>query len=206
MDIVKFITLPSTFGRHQKLQWFYLSMCNILTSLHLVASVFISASVDFRCAIPGLDNDTYAIQDDEHEELIKQYILVDPKANSYNSCYIIQPGGGNSSDAVRCNSYVYDRSQFAETTTTQFNLVCGNNVLSTTANIIYMAGLFVGSLAFGSVSDFFGRKWTVYVGLVIQGAIALGVMFSPNYIVFTVLRFVLGAVTIGGLIAQFTLR
>jgi len=74
---------------------------------------------DCRCAIPGLDNDTYAIQDDEHEDLIKQYILVDPKANSYNSCYLIQPGGGNSSNAVRCNSYVYDRSQFAETTTTQ---------------------------------------------------------------------------------------
>jgi len=55
------------------------------------------------------------------------------------------------------------------------------------------------------ISTSFGRKWTVYVGLVIQGAIALGVMFSPNYIVFTVLRFVLGAVTIGGLIAQFTL-
>ena len=45
----------------------------------------------------------------------------------------------------------------------------------------------------------------MYIGLVIQGGVAIGVMFAPNFEAFTALRFILGAVSIGGLIAQFIL-
>ena len=50
-----------------------------------------------------------------------------------------------------------------------------------------------------------GRKWTVYIGLCFQGAIAVAIRFSPGFEVFIALRFLLGAVSIGGLITQFTL-
>lgn len=45
----------------------------------------------------------------------------------------------------------------------------------------------------------------MYIGLVIQGGEAVGVMFAPNFEAFTAPRFILGAVSIGGLIAQFIL-
>ena len=45
----------------------------------------------------------------------------------------------------------------------------------------------------------------MYIGLVIQGGEAVGVMFAPNFESFTAPRFILGAVSIGGLIAQFIL-
>ena len=50
-----------------------------------------------------------------------------------------------------------------------------------------------------------GRKWTVYIGLCLQGIIALCIRFSPGFEVFIALRFLLGAVSIGGLVTQFTL-
>lgn len=43
------------------------------------------------------------------------------------------------------------------------------------------------------------------LALLIQGIAALSVMFSPTFVVFTVLRFVLGGASIGGLIAAFIL-
>lgn len=48
VDIRLFLVDQKTFGLQQKIQWVMLAFCNIITALHLVASVFISAAVDHR--------------------------------------------------------------------------------------------------------------------------------------------------------------
>ena len=48
MEIRKVLSDPNTFGLQQYLQWFWLTACNILTSMHLVSSVFISATPKYR--------------------------------------------------------------------------------------------------------------------------------------------------------------
>ena len=48
VDIRKFLVAGKTFGLQQKIQWVMLAACNVITALHLVASVFISAAVNHR--------------------------------------------------------------------------------------------------------------------------------------------------------------
>ncbi|XP_067950221.1 organic cation transporter protein-like [Watersipora subatra] len=201
MEIRAVLRDPKTFGRQQHIQWLLLASCNILNALHLVASVFISASVDFRCQIPGLKNDTFAVQGWEHNSSISQYIPL-KSDGKYDSCHLRVT---NTSQLETCNSYVYTTSIFKDTTVTEFNLVCDKTALSTLAGVVYMAGLFVGSIAFGAVSDKLGRKWTIYIGLCLQAVFALSIRFAPNLEAFISLRFLLGAVCIGGLVTQFTL-
>ena len=57
-----------------------------------------------------------------------------------------------------CNQWVYDRSIFTETLSTEFDLVCGQNTFVSFLGTIYMIGLFLGSLFGGFFNDKFGRK------------------------------------------------
>lgn len=48
INIRTFLVERETFGLQQKIQWALLTACNMITALHLVASVFISADVNHR--------------------------------------------------------------------------------------------------------------------------------------------------------------
>jgi len=56
----------------------------------------------------------------------------------------------------------------------------------------YMLGFGAAQLAFGPLSDRFGRRPPLFVGLVIYASAALAAVFSPNFITLLVLRFVQG--------------
>ena len=54
------------------------------------------------------------------------------------------------------------------------------------------AGLFIGSIAQGEFTDRFGRKAVYQANLLIFGLATVALAFSPNYLVFAVLRFIAG--------------
>jgi hypothetical protein len=85
-------------------------------------------NTNFRCQIPGLTNDTYAVQGPQHMDLINKYIPID-KDNKYDQCkfYDIDQSTtvfDNSSRPInasmtKCSSWVYNRAVFHDTFATK---------------------------------------------------------------------------------------
>ena len=59
---------------------------------------------------------------------------------------------------AECTEWVYDRSIFTETISTEFDLVCSQNTFVSFLGTVYMMGLFFGSFLGGFFNDKFGRK------------------------------------------------
>jgi len=98
-----------------------------------MSSVIYSVCSDCcRCKLPGVDNDTYAVQDDLHSGLIG--LLIPTVEGGYDECHYYQHSndsitGNLTQQLVKCDEYVYDRAQFVETTITQVNRVVGSKAV-----------------------------------------------------------------------------
>ncbi|CAE1142065.1 SLC22A4_5 [Acanthosepion pharaonis] len=154
--------------------------------------VFIVPGIKHRCAIPELANDTYEIQSEAHDELIKEYIpedIVDGKP-VYSSChlYVNKSVLGNQT-LSNCTSWVYDKSIFQTTLTSDFNLVCGKEWLAHQIFTVFFAGYLVAMLSCGWLSDRFGRKTIIIGALMLQGIAGILSSQIMNIHVILVLRF-----------------
>uniref|UniRef100_A0A8C3Q519 Uncharacterized protein n=1 Tax=Geospiza parvula TaxID=87175 RepID=A0A8C3Q519_GEOPR len=93
----------------------------------------------------------------------------------------------------KCSSgWVYPSEQ-PPSLLTEFDLVCDRKDLNDIAQAIYMAGLLLGSMIFGPLSDRFGRRPVILISVFLQGLIGLGIAFVPHFYVYMAFRCVLGA-------------
>ncbi|XP_077143823.1 solute carrier family 22 member 6-A-like [Ranitomeya variabilis] len=92
----------------------------------------------------------------------------------------------------------YDREEFTSTIITEWDLVCGYKKRRQLAQSLYMAGVLVGAVIFGGLSDRYGRRalliWS-YFQMAVSG---LCTAFSPNYLSYCVFRF-LGGMALSGI-------
>uniref|UniRef100_A0A8C0G2D5 Major facilitator superfamily (MFS) profile domain-containing protein n=1 Tax=Chelonoidis abingdonii TaxID=106734 RepID=A0A8C0G2D5_CHEAB len=112
-----------------------------------------------------------------------QWQLLDPNATT----------NGTEMDMEPCmDGWIYDKTVFTSTIITEWDLVCGSRTLKQMAQSIYMAGVLVGAIVFGSLSDKFGRKslliWSC-LQMAITGSCAA---YSSNFTMYCVFRFLTG--------------
>lgn len=55
--------------------------------------------------------------------------------------------------APECPSHEFDRSIFSETLITQWDLVCENAQLANVSQMVFMFGILLGNVLFGTVAD-----------------------------------------------------
>ncbi|NWT26310.1 S22AD protein, partial [Cardinalis cardinalis] len=93
----------------------------------------------------------------------------------------------------KCSSgWVYPSEQ-PPSLLTEFDLVCDRKDLNDIAQAIYMAGLLLGSMIFGPLSDRIGRRPVVLISVFLQGVFGLGIAFVPHFYVYMAFRCVVGA-------------
>ncbi|CAE1310971.1 SLC22A4_5 [Acanthosepion pharaonis] len=148
--------------------------------------------LNLLCAIPGLTNDTYEVQSEAHAELIKEYIpedIVDGKP-VYSRChlYLNKSVLGNQT-LGNCTSWVYDKSVFETTITSDFNLVCSHEWLAHQIYTGFFAGYLFAMLSCGWLSDRLGRKTVIIISLMVQGITGILSSVIDNIKMIIVLRF-----------------
>ncbi|CAL1541892.1 unnamed protein product [Lymnaea stagnalis] len=208
------------FGPYQRKIYLLTCLPVLSAAIQSLLPIFILATPDHRCSIPELTNDTYTTQDTGHLALQNHTLWRGggDVSNPWGSgqCHNIVNRSAADPDALKgnfpfsnktekCNRWVYDTSTFDSTFATQINIVCDAKSLRSHANMIYMAGVLVGSFVFGLVSDKIGRKKAILMSLVFHSVAAICTAFSPNFPVFAFLRFVTGLGDVGLFMCCFVL-
>uniref|UniRef100_A0A2C9K4E3 Major facilitator superfamily (MFS) profile domain-containing protein n=1 Tax=Biomphalaria glabrata TaxID=6526 RepID=A0A2C9K4E3_BIOGL len=180
------------FGSYQKRMFSLTCLVSVPTAFHVLMSVFVLAVPDHRCAIPELDNDTYASQGPWDDDLINQSIPWLSQKNMYSQCEVFvkdvtQRDWNNMTR--KCDKWVYSKEIFTSTFVTEINMVCDDVSYKTYANMAVMGGMMAGSLILGSLADVLGRKKVVLLGTIGQFASGLAVAFVHSYVPFVILKF-----------------
>ncbi|XP_013421095.1 organic cation transporter protein [Lingula anatina] len=97
-----------------------------------------------------------------------------------------------------CSSYEFSK-EFTSIVT-EWELVCEHGFISDTITSVQMAGVFVGSLLFGQLSDLFGRKKPHFLAIVGGSIIGVAQAFATSWVVFAVCRFCSGVFTAGTIV------
>uniref|UniRef100_A0A8D2JFU2 Major facilitator superfamily (MFS) profile domain-containing protein n=1 Tax=Varanus komodoensis TaxID=61221 RepID=A0A8D2JFU2_VARKO len=90
------------------------------------------------------------------------------------------------------DGWAYDQSVFASTIVSEWDLVCDSWTLRQMAQSLYMAGVLIGSIIFGGLSDRFGRKALIVWCYLQMGAAGACTAFVPNFTGYCLLRFLCG--------------
>ncbi|XP_020278387.1 organic cation transporter protein isoform X2 [Pseudomyrmex gracilis] len=188
------------FGHYQRRVYLLLCLPLISCAFHKLAGVFLGAKMNMRCLLPheNAENATFHLSQD----VINVSYPWDPELKNWSQCMkrdlpdsvngtIV--GGGIS----RCQQYVYDRSVYKSTTTSEWDLVCDKAWLRATGDSLFMVGVMLGSIIFGALSDKYGRRPIFFLSLVVQLIGGLLVAVAPEFISYVIFRLIVGSTTSG---------
>ncbi|XP_038059997.1 organic cation transporter protein-like [Patiria miniata] len=215
------------FGKWQIVLFFLASLIGIMTAMNTLAQVFYAGESDHWCRVAAWDeaNCTGTAKPNDWECLVEKRdasipLVTDNNGDRvYDSCVMYDVRGEtyvpgvnssfygipNTTKCVDADGWVYDTRQYETTIINTFDLVCDESGLVSLAQSIYFAGLLAGSFIFGSLADCLGRKPTIYLATILFLVSTLGNVFSPNMIVYMILRFFVAAGGLGAYLVAYVL-
>ncbi|CAG0925329.1 unnamed protein product, partial [Notodromas monacha] len=106
---------------------------------------------------------------------------------------------------IRCSKWDFDKTDFGETITSKWELVCGKEWVISTSQAMFMVGKFLGCVVFGMFSDRFGRKTTLMVCAGMKLVFGVVAAFAPNLWVFVSLHVLVAMAASGMYTAAFVI-
>ncbi|KAG9475527.1 solute carrier family 22 member 20-like [Eleutherodactylus coqui] len=182
-------------GRFQVINTTMLLLPISFLACHNFLQNFSAAIPDHRCWIPGLDNSTvnYNLSN------FAPFIPLDEDQNTkscmrFRNSELPNPTNGTfKKDTELCkDGWVYDRSVFSSTIVTEWDLVCNYRKMRQVAQSIYMAGVLVGALILGTLSDRFGRKIILTSSCLTMAVSGTCAAFLPGFVTYCVFRCLCG--------------
>ncbi|XP_006882203.1 PREDICTED: solute carrier family 22 member 7 [Elephantulus edwardii] len=209
MSFEKLLHQVGGFGPFQLWNLVLLALPRLLLPLHFLLPVFLAAVPAHHCALPGAPGNS-----SDRDEWLEAHL---PRGSDgrFSSCLLLAhprpfsntslEGGGHSPaelvgelPTLACpQGWEYDHSEFSSTIATEWDLVCERKGLNRASSTFFFAGVLVGAVAFGYLSDRFGRRRLLLVAYVSALVLGLASAASVSYTMFTVTRTLTGAALAG---------
>ncbi|XP_014271354.1 organic cation transporter protein [Halyomorpha halys] len=187
---------------HAWLAWIMFLTCSplIFIASHLTSYVFLGGNPSFFCNVPELVEANWTkeqIREISSPGLEKQscvqyawnYSLLKDldfeEALSY--CNKTQKP-----DVIKCKKYIYDEKVFHETIVSEWDLVCDDLPLRSTAQGSVALGKLFGAVIFGMISDRYGRKKTFLFLCILLTIAGPSAAVVKSYAVFIIFRLLIG--------------
>ncbi|XP_069136847.1 organic cation transporter protein-like [Argopecten irradians] len=174
-------------GRFQCTQIALVLITIINLAFHLLSTVFIAYRPPFQCNETTVGATFTEDINRTHANISYSFV--------YNKCTIdVYKANSTLLKTTECVSgYSYPVPK-DRTLDTEWDLVCDRAELAELSQTLVILGQACGSAIFTSLADKFGRKKVHIFGHISLFATSFAIAWSPNYTVFAVLRFILGAV------------
>ncbi|XP_048362937.1 solute carrier family 22 member 6-B-like [Sphaerodactylus townsendi] len=210
MTFAKLLDQVGGMGRFQVINVILLVFPMILLACHNLLQNFTAAVPDHRCRVPANDtcneNETESLECkyflrafipmDGNRTLQKCHRFITSQWPLLNSSTVESQDRDTNTEACP-DGWIYDMTVFTSTIVTEWDLVCDFRTLKQMAQSVYMAGVLVGAIVFGGLSDKFGRKamliWSC-LQMAISGSCAA---FAPSFTAYCIFRFLSGMAVSG---------
>ncbi|XP_023383298.1 solute carrier family 22 member 7 isoform X2 [Pteropus vampyrus] len=197
------------FGPFQLRNMVLLALPRMMLPMHFLLPIFLAAVPAHRCALPGTPAN-FSRQDTWLEVYLPKELdgmlssclrFTHPQAlpNTTLRGEGQSPGElqGEPTTVPCPQGWVYDRSEFSSTIATEWDLVCEQKGLNKATSTFFFAGVMVGAMAFGYLSDRFGRRRLLLVAYVSALVMGLASATSVSYIMFVITRTLTGTALAG---------
>ncbi|OXB63816.1 hypothetical protein ASZ78_016222 [Callipepla squamata] len=210
--MVEFSDLLSAVGEfclYQKLLVLLLSLPLLLNPFQMVGQVFMVVDVPHYCNTDWIR----AVGPNLTEEEQLNLTLPRNADGEYEQCSMYSPVDWDLDSIVayglntteKCsNGWVYPTAQ-QPSLLTEFDLVCDREDLGDISQSVFMAGLLIGSIIFGPLSDRIGRRPVLLISMLGQTLFGLAIAFLPNFTVYIVFRCIMATAVSGILITTLPL-
>ncbi|XP_069738456.1 solute carrier family 22 member 6-A-like [Phaenicophaeus curvirostris] len=184
-------------GRFQVASVLLLALPVFLMASHNLLQNFTAATGEHRCRLPGEDNATGS----QLQELLRVWVPPGERCRRFvePQWWLLEVNGSapNASwprtEPCGHHGWSYEDGDFSSTIVSEWDLVCGSRGLKEVAQSLYMAGVLVGGIVFGGLSDRFGRRLVLTWCYLQLGAMGTFSSLSPTFSTYCVLRFLTGS-------------
>ncbi|KFR17425.1 Solute carrier family 22 member 13, partial [Opisthocomus hoazin] len=187
----------------------FLSLPLLLGPFQMIGQVFMVVDVPHYCNTSWI----LAVGPNLTEEEQLNLTLPRDADGAYEQCSMYSPVDWNLSSIVayglnateKCRSgWVYPSAP-PPSLLTEFDLVCDRKDLNDISQSIFMAGLLLGAMIFGPLSDRVGRRPIFLISTLLQCLFGVGIAFVPHFYVYIAFKCVVGAAGSGILITALAL-
>ncbi|KAJ9586840.1 hypothetical protein L9F63_019559 [Diploptera punctata] len=195
-------------GKYQQIMYYLLCIPATIPAAFLAfRKVFVSASPEHWCRVPSLD--THPLGLDQQKALAIPYTLRPDGRRQYSKCYMYDvnftallhhqsehhelPTPDTEWNVTKCQyGWNYDRKDYDSTLVTELNLVCDDGWWPSTSTTFFYVGSLFGNVVFGWIADKWGRRTSFFIIIFLEVNLSILTAFSPNYVVYTILRTING--------------
>ncbi|KAM4617141.1 solute carrier family 22 member 6-A-like [Discoglossus pictus] len=194
-------------GHFQIIQVILLCLPIFLMASHNLLQNFSAAIPEHKCRINDTESSNSTV---DQEGLVRLFAPVNNKGRPDSCLEFVEVQWRrvdtnttwyNTTDVETrpCSSgWEYDRGEFSSTIITEWDLVCIQKTRRQLAQSIYMAGVLVGAIILGGLSDKYGRRALLIWSNLQMAVSGTCTAFSPNFISYCVFRF-LGGMALSGI-------